>query len=57
MCVCYLCVLFMCGFSGMDRRAETDLRQEEAGGTDAGLRQGAGHLQQQVRGQDEDIRS
>lgn len=36
-------------FSGMDGRAEINLRQEEAGGADAGLRERAGHLQQQVR--------
>lgn len=33
----------------MDRRAEINLREEAAGGADAGLPEGAGHLQQQVR--------
>lgn len=33
---------------GMDGGAENNLRQEEAGGTDAGLRERAGDLQQQV---------
>lgn len=33
---------------GMDGRAENNLREEEAGGADAGLRERAGDLQQQV---------
>lgn len=33
---------------GMDGGAENNLRQEEAGGADAGLRERAGDLQQQV---------
>lgn len=36
----------------MDRRAKVNLREEEAGGTDAGLCEGAGHIRQQVRGED-----
>jgi len=35
--------------SGMDRRAKVNLREEAAGGSDAGLPEGAGHVQQQVR--------
>lgn len=38
----------------MDRRAKVNLREEEAGGTDAGLCEGAGHIRQQVRGEDQD---
>lgn len=33
----------------MDRRAKINLREEAAGGFDAGLPEGAGHIQQQVR--------
>lgn len=36
----------------MDRRAKVNLREEEAGGTDADLREGAGHVRQQVRRED-----
>lgn len=36
-------------FLGMDGRAENNLREEEAGGADAGLLERAGDIQQQVR--------
>lgn len=40
----------------MDRRAKVNLREEAAGGTDAGLPEGAGHIQQQVRESSQSLR-